>query len=353
MEAEGVVTSQGVLVNDVAEANRLHNRGRYGKPQSGGTLLLSNLEALYLLEVERLAVFDDKNNELTYKDIMTLGLATDERFDVIYLVYRALRSSGLVTLEASPLDLKVHDRGSFDPKAPAKYFVEAVAERDDFELVKVMDNVDRIEGIKREYVMGLVDEEGDLTYYQVASMAPEAKQTFEEIEGHMAVGFIGQDRVMVPLEHGGLALNKAGYFGKLMGNNLLLSLVEAYYLMEEGFLKIENDGEAVSGGQLFKLARQIQPDFDLRYAVYWDLKDKGLVVKTGFKYGAHFRVYLADPVNTHSDYLIHAVDWDHSSGWAEMSRGVRLAHGVRKDLVLAAVRGGRVLGYVAIKRKKI
>jgi tRNA-intron endonuclease len=68
-------------------------------------------------------------------------------------------------------------------------------------------------------------------------------------------------------------------------------------------------------------------------SVYHNLKSSGLIVKTGFKYGAHFRVYEGDPETDHSEYLVHGVPFDFESDWEEISRAVRLAHGVRKKML--------------------
>ena len=70
--------------------------------------------------------------------------------------------------------------------------------------------------------------------------------------------------------------------------------------------------------------------------MYDDLRERGLVVKTGFKYGTHFRAYDQDPGREHARFLVHAVPRDHETSWPELSRAVRLAHGVRKELVFGA-----------------
>ncbi len=74
------------------------------------------------------------------------------------------------------------------------------------------------------------------------------------------------------------------------------------------------------------------------------MKGKGLLVKTGFKYGSHFRAYEGDPSKQHARYLVHAVPEDYTAMWPEVSRAVRLAHGVKKEILLGRVtdEGGRV-----------
>ena len=67
------------------------------------------------------------------------------------------------------------------------------------------------------------------------------------------------------------------------------------------------------------------------------MKKNGLIVKTGFKFGSHFRAYTKKPGETHAEYLIHAVNADFKSLWSEISRAVRLAHSVNKEIIFAKV----------------
>jgi len=88
--------------------------------------------------------------------------------------------------------------------------------------------------------------------------------------------------------------------------------------------------------------QKLQPDILLRLNVFHDLKQRRLLVKTGFKFGTHFRVYTQQPDTTHAEYLVHIVEKGFTSIWAEISRGVRLAHSVNKDFIFARVDGDSI-----------
>jgi tRNA-intron endonuclease len=60
-----------------------------------------------------------------------------------------------------------------------------------------------------------------------------------------------------------------------------------------------------------------------------------MLVKTGFKFGTHFRAYTQPPGKNHAEYLIHAVTDQYTGSWAEISRAVRLAHSVNKTFAFA------------------
>jgi tRNA-intron endonuclease len=152
-------------------------------------------------------------------------------------------------------------------------------------------------------------------------------------------GLLMKDRVIIWDETVAKKLHEHGFYGKLMGNWLQLSLIEAAYLMKENVLSIVDSttGREIDWDKFMVRTLQVQPDFELRLKVYGELKNRNLIVKTGFKYGAHFRAYKRDPEETHADYLIHGVPDAYEGSWSEVSRAVRLAHGVRKEMIFARV----------------
>ena len=77
------------------------------------------------------------------------------------------------------------------------------------------------------------------------------------------------------------------------------------------------------------------------------------MVKTGFKFGTHFRVYkqVQGPGKVpHSEYLVHTVSVDHVFLPPALSRAVRLATFVRKQMVFAYP--AKVVRYLEISRLK-
>ena len=76
-----------------------------------------------------------------------------------------------------------------------------------------------------------------------------------------------------------------------------------------------------------------------RYIVFRDLKDRGYVIKTGFKYGSDFRLYDrgSGPGKGHSDYLVKIIYETYEINALDFSSYVRVSHGVNKKLLLAIV----------------
>jgi tRNA-intron endonuclease len=348
----GVLNGAEVAIADPAEASQIYNKGYYGTPQPGGGLKLSLMEATYLVDSGRLDV-ESKKGELTSGDLLRLAHRASEGFEIKYLVYRELRQRGyIVKMGSPPLDFRVFPRGGSPNKTSSRWWVAAISERSTFDLGDMLDNLDRATEIRKKLLLAVVDEESDVTYYDVRRVSPAGRLGSFDTKGEVE-GVVMADRVIVTEADDAARLHQGHCFGKQIGKILQLSLLEAVYLVEVGVLKLK-DGKtnrSVSFETLKRRARSLQPDFNLRLSAFKDLKGKGLIVKTGFKYGSHFRAYEGDPERDHAKYLVHAVPKHYRAMWPEVSRAVRLAHGVRKDILLGRV-SKKEVEYVSLTRHR-
>jgi len=346
----GILRDARVLVEDPAEASSLHNKGYYGEPVSGGGLRLSLLEAVYLVETGRLAVERD-SAPLSMRALVRAAAQAHGGFEIRYVVYRDLRQRGYVAIEGTPpADFVVFPRGGAPKRTPAKYWVSAISERSVFDLDALADHLHRVAGIRKQLLLGIVDEESDLTYYAVREAEPRGRPPTAPA-GRIATAHLLEDRAMVVDEAEAQALHADGFYGKIVGRRVQLSLIETAHLLKHGAIELRNadTDRKIALPRLLAEARRVQPDFDLRLRVYEDLKARGIVAKTGFKYGSHFRAYEGDPDRTHAKYLVHALPAKYRGMWPEISRAVRLAHGVKKQLLLGAMAEGSVR-YVKLER---
>ena len=339
-----------VMVQDQAEASQIHNKGYYGVPQSGGSLKLDLMETIYLVESGRLEV-ESEGNKRDASYLLRLAHKTFEGFEIRYLVYRELRSRGyVVKLGQPPLDFRVFPRGGAPNKTPSKWWVAAISERWTFDLALLLEDLDRATDIRKKLLLAVVDEESDVTYYDVKRVVPKGKLGAVDLSSAIE-GLLMTDRVLVADMKSAAALHGGHFFGKMIGPTLQLSLIEAAFLMDLGVLKLTDSktNRAIRPAALKKCARNLQPDFDLRLDAFKDMKGKGLIVKTGFKYGSHFRAYEGDPGKQHARYLVHAVPKEYKAMWPEVSRAVRLAHGVKKEILLGRV-SGKGVEYLSLSR---
>jgi tRNA-intron endonuclease len=345
----GELSKDRVLVGEAAEASSLYNRGFFGRPQSGGSLELDLLEAVYLVEADRLEV-RRAGRRVSARELFRAAGTAVPSFEIRYLVYRDLRQRGyVVEAQGGRVDFQVYPRGGAPKKTPSKYWVRALSERAVFDMAELLERAGEAAAVRKTLLLGLVDEESDLTYYGVREAQPRGHRPVEPAKGRVVVHFLG-DRAVVIDEEEARALHASGYFGKMVGRRLQLSLLETAYLLKTGFAEVRNaeTDRPIRIERLTKEAKAIQPDFELRLQAYEDLTDRGVISKTGFKYGSHFRAYEGDPETHHAKYLVHVVPKGHRGAWPEISRAVRLAHGVKKQILFGEVGDG--VRYVKLER---
>ncbi len=109
---------------------------------------------------------------------------------------------------------------------------------------------------------------------------------------------------------------------------------ETLYLMEKGILQLD-----VSREEVLKAARERFPFFDALYHTFRTWRSAGYVVKTGFKFGTHFRIYFPGakpdmPKRAHSRHLLHVFPEGSRMLVSEWARVIRVAHSVRKTFLL-------------------
>jgi len=343
----GELFEDTVIVRDQKEGTQLYNKGNFGYPMSGGGLELDLIEATFLLECERLEI--TKGGSLvTFKDMFCHSSEQYERFDTSYLVYRDMRNRGFVVkAESGHFDLSVFPRGSTMSNSRPLYLVRAVSERDILDLDVFSKEVSHTESKGKKLLYGVVDEEGDLTYYHMSAKDPSGG-SFHSSSKHIAKGDLIGERVLVFEESQIEYLREREFYGKMMGNALQLSLIECCFLVEMGDLEVTSQsGKKMSAEEMIDLGMKTQEEFDLRLEAFRDLRKRGMVVKTGFKYGAHFRVYDGSPDESHAKYLVHSVPKDKVMPWPEISRTVRLSGGVKKEILFCRV--GEPMEYLDFK----
>ena len=347
----GRLKDQDIIIDDESEASQLYSKGYFGNPMSGGSLKLNLIESIYLTESGKLKVY--KGSQVQNLDkLFRMGNKSVENFEINYIVYRDLRQRGYVVKRGTnPLDFRVLPRGGIPGKNPSQFWVLAMSERSEFDIEKMISIVNKVKKAKKTLLLAVVDEESDITYYRSKIIQPKGRVK-DDADGVLAEALLLRDRVLVLDECEAQMLHNVEFFGKLVGTGLQLSLLETAFLMKRGLIKVRsaNTGRFMKLDTFKKDAREAQPDFDLRLQVYSDLKDKGVLVKTGFKYGAHFRAYTGDPENNHAKYLIHSIPEEYVSMWAEISRAVRLAHGVKKEILLGHQKGEDKVEYLRLRR---
>lgn len=145
----------------------------------------------------------------------------------------------------------------------------------------------------------------------------------------------------------GSELYKKGYYGKPLGIAkpkipefkvpLILDLMEGLYLAEKGTIKVYEGSrkEKVGLKKLRQMAKQLYEEFDEKYGVYHDLRNRGLVVTPGIKFGCDFAVYKHGPGVEHAPYMVSVKKAKSAITAMEIVKAGRLATTVRKRFIIA------------------
>ena len=337
---------------DAAESSAIYAKGYFGTPTADGGLQLDRYEAVYLAEMGRAEIAVPSGRRADWPRVFRQAVKADAGFAVRYLVYRDLRQRGyVVRATPPPVAFSVLPRGGVLHKTPSRFWVEALSERVPFDLARLFDLADRAQTAKKSLLLALVDEESDLTYYRVRRSTPRGALVPAPLPAPTE-GWLSDDRVTVHEAAAVETLGRGLAYGSRVGARLELSLLEAVYLAGSGQLAVKDtkSGRRVSLELLVRRAGRLDPRFGERRAAYGELRGRKLVVKTGFKYGAHFRAYPRNPEHAHARYLVQAVPATHRAAWPEIAGGVRVAQGVRKEFVLAGVDGAADVRFLSLER---
>jgi tRNA-intron endonuclease len=156
-----------------------------------------------------------------------------------------------------------------------------------------------------------------------------------------------EDRAFIHDMEGAKQLFENGWYGELLDDRLELALVEAVLLFGRGKIEIfKTKKKKMLSKEFYDHCLKIDTRFHTRYAVYKDLRERGLPVRTGFKFGCDFRVYErgVTPVkkgpkapHEHTKWIVFCVSEDYNCSFQELSRAVRLAHNIRANMLWAVV----------------
>ena len=379
MHPTGALRGESVHVGGDARQRFYDSRG-YGRPLDGNAIALSRVETAHLLfrgDLAGVTLGDGSGttDPVGFRCFVADSATALDGFLIRYLVYADLRDRGFYLSPArepwpggradvpDAVDFVAYERGSTPREGAVEHPVRVVGERESI-------SVDGLSG----QTLAVVDEESDITYFG-AETADVTGATRYDPPSTLTGELVG-DRVV--LWDAPDALYERGFYGQRLTGRaaavegvLQLSLLEAASLAADGVLRLTDSTSGVDAASgvdvvdgtdaaaadsshsadpaaavaaILDRGQAVEGDrFDRRLAVYRDLRTRQTVPKTGFKFGADFRTYRdVDTVDDlpHSTHLVRVVQPSHRFVPRELSLDVRLAGGVRKELLFAVVDDG-------------
>ena len=274
----------------------LQNHYKLGKIVDG-SLMLNNFECIFLYYKNRI----DPVNPVYRKSMNLLKeLLRDEGETELYIVYETLKIRGYY--------VKRENNMLFARKSPhGNYTGPIIVKREN----SITDFSYLYSNTPAYYFT--IDEDGDITAFLVTAeeMTGLGRETIpDDISTERVGGRVVTDSQDIP-----------DWYGQHFKDLRILSDFESGY----------HKPDSIAGS----LNR-----------VYSDLIDRRFIVKSGFKYGAHFRAYVEN-IQEHAEFLIHYLEGPEE--WYKISRAVRVANGVRKRMIFCGYIGSRLL-FVEVKR---
>jgi len=251
---------------------------------------LEKEEVLYLMEIRNAQVFE-ANRSITINDF--LKRFSYDRFFERYLTYRDWKMRGLFITYPERILKK-----NFG-KSPIKNYPAQKFEIPENEKVKIF-----------------YDLKNHVGFFQGNSF-----HLFEKY-------WFGQYGVYKNIEKGKIHI---------------LDNFEVAYLCSKGFEVYDSfTNEKLSLEKIFENEKNFTKNFEEMFLVYKDWRDKGYIVKSGLKFGTHFRIYFpgASPLKSgkewiHSQHVIHVFPKNVEMQTSELARAIRVSHGVRKTFIMA------------------
>ncbi|MFH7903475.1 MAG: tRNA-intron lyase [Candidatus Aenigmatarchaeota archaeon] len=253
-------------------------------------LKLEKEEALYLMEIRNANLFEN-NRIVTIKEF--LKRFAKDRFFERYFTYRDWKLRGLHI--------------TFFDRIQKKNFGKSVTKKYPSEKIE----------ISNEKLKILYDRKNHIGFF-------DSTNSFSLFEKY----WFGQYGVYKNIEKGKIHI---------------LDNFEVAYLCYKGFEVYDLEtNEKVTLEKIIENEKNYTKDFEALLSVYKDWRDRGYIVKSGFKFGTHFRVYFpgASPLKSgkewiHSKHVIHVFPKNVEMQTSELARAIRVAHGVRKTFIMA------------------
>ena len=163
------------VIADASDASRdLFNQSRYGTMLDSGKLQLSLLEALYLMEKKKLELRDSKNKEIGFEKLLKKSTKLETNFWIRYCVFKDMRNRGYIIKTALKFgaDFRVYDRGVKPGEDHARWIIYPVHEGSTLTWYEFAAKNRVAHSTKKRLMMGIVDDEGDVTYYEIKWLKP-------------------------------------------------------------------------------------------------------------------------------------------------------------------------------------
>lgn len=166
-EIKAIIYENIVLTESSNEARLLFDNSSYGEVLKSGQVQLSLVEALYLQENEKISICKS-NKKYDFETLLKKFSKIEKNIWIRYRVYKDLRDRGYVVRTALKFgaDFRIYDKGIKPGDDHSKWIIFAVSESFQFTWQEFSGKNRVAHSTKKRLLIGIVDDEGDVTYYE-------------------------------------------------------------------------------------------------------------------------------------------------------------------------------------------
>lgn len=173
-KAQAYLVQQKVFSNEET-ARQLYDKSSFGTLSEDKEKIVYNLsEALYLVDTEKLEVLDLRGNRIERENLLNKIRKIDKKIQIKYPVYKDLRDRGYIVKTALKFgaDFRVYPKGKKPREAHAKWIVFTDSSTSKFSWTDFSAKNRVAHSTKKNLLLAIVDEEGDVLYYEVEWVKP-------------------------------------------------------------------------------------------------------------------------------------------------------------------------------------
>lgn len=158
------------------EARLLYDKSRYGVILDDGRVQLTLIEAYYLFEKDKIKIFSNTKSkkEIDKNSFGKKCFRLEKNFWIRYAVFADFRNRGYVIKTALKFgaDFRVYDKGINPGQDHARWIVYPVKETEVLTWYDFAAKNRVAHSTKKRLLLGIVDEENSVTYYEVKWTKP-------------------------------------------------------------------------------------------------------------------------------------------------------------------------------------
>ncbi|MDH5807167.1 MAG: tRNA-intron lyase [Candidatus Methanomethylicaceae archaeon] len=151
----------------------IYKQGYFGEIEDN-KLILSEVEALFLIDKEKIIIVNEEGRILNFKDLVHIFSKKDENIWLKYLLYSDLRRRGYIVKEGygKDLEFRVYRKGAIIGKEPAKYLVYGLIEGKTIKISELRNISNKAKLSNKELIIAVIDRQGEITYYEALEINP-------------------------------------------------------------------------------------------------------------------------------------------------------------------------------------